>query len=110
MGGWRKANSLYLTGCLQVRRLPPRDVLNGLQQSATYARNVWVRLNGGRVPGGDGAVRLPEGLPVPNSTKVPRPWICSFCILCALHWCCKVLCHIPRRKEERNKETKKQRN
>lgn len=53
----------------QVRRLPPRDVLTGLQRTATYTRNVWVRLNGGRVPGGGGAVRLPDGLPVPTSTK-----------------------------------------
>lgn len=70
------------TRCLsQVRRLPPRDVLTGLQRTATYTRNVWVRLNGGRVPGGGGAVRLPDGLPVPTSTKVCalscRPGGCS---------------------------------
>jgi hypothetical protein len=59
-----------LPGAVQkVRRLPPRDVLTGLQRTATYTRNVWVRLNGGRVPGGGGAVRLPDGLPVPTSTK-----------------------------------------
>jgi hypothetical protein len=79
----------------QVRRLPPRDVLTGLQRTATYTRNVWVRLNGGRVPGGGGAVRLPDGLPVPTSTKVHAlsrkslrfPNGCSRCLAAALPSC-----------------------
>jgi len=54
--------------CMQVRQLPPRDVLAGVRQGAAYARGVWVRLNGGGKTG-DGFLRLPEGLPIPTSTK-----------------------------------------
>ena len=56
-----------------MRKLPPKDVLAGVRRGGSYVRGLWVRLNGGG-KSDFGQPRLPEGLPLPTSTKVGRQW------------------------------------
>mmetsp|Transcript_20484 Transcript_20484/g.61660 ORF Transcript_20484/g.61660 Transcript_20484/m.61660 type:complete len:811 (-) Transcript_20484:440-2872(-) len=61
-----------LPGAVQkVREIPPQDLLAGVRKSASYARGVWVRLNGGGK--GSGGLRLPDGIPLPPTTKEGQP-------------------------------------
>ena len=52
----------------KVRSSTPRDWVGNAKAAATYARELWDRLNGGRA--GEVAIRPPDGLPLPASTKV----------------------------------------
>jgi hypothetical protein len=54
---------------LQQVRENPADVLAGVKRSASYAKGLWVRLNGGG-RSGNRQEPLPAELPVPVSTKV----------------------------------------
>lgn len=52
----------------KVRSSTPRDWVGNAKAAATYARGLWDRLNGGKA--GEVAIRPPDGLPLPASTKV----------------------------------------
>ena len=93
---------------MQVRELPPGDLLAGLKGSAGYAQGLWVRLNGGGKS--SAADALPIELPKPKSSKVramtadlhqlrnalhddedmgmPPHHHCCGCVVTSLAYCC----------------------
>lgn len=52
----------------KVRSSTPRDWVGNAKAAGKYARELWDRLNGGKA--GEVAIRPPDGLPLPASSKV----------------------------------------
>lgn len=80
LGAAEKAAEKFVAQRLQpavqkVRKSSPKDWVGNLRAGATYAGELWDRLNGGGA--GSKAKRLPEGLAMPEPTKEERAAVIS---------------------------------